>query len=90
MDGVAHRIGAKELILDPTGADDDGDRDRPLATVRRLAAQTILDAPAGASVTVNGEPLEGRAVLAPGDRLRLGTSDREILIVTMVDHDASS
>ena len=85
MDGVAHRIGAEELILDPTGADDDGDDDRPLATVRRLSAQAILDAPAGAGVTVNGEPLEGRAVLAPGDRLRLGAYDREIVVVTMAE-----
>ncbi len=85
MAGVAHRIGSEPLILDPTGAEDDGDHDRPLATVRRLAAQAILDAPAGAGVTVNGEPLEGRTVLAPGDRLRLGASDREILIVTMAE-----
>jgi len=83
MDGVAHRIGSEPLILDPTGAEEDGSSDRPLATVRRLAAQAVLDAPAGAGVTVNGEPLEGRAVLAPGDRLRLGDSDREILVVTM-------
>ena len=90
MDGVAHRIGSEELTLDPTGAEDNGGHDRPLATVRRLAAQAVLDAPAGAGVTVNGEPLEGRAVLTPGDRLRLGASDREILVVTMVDHDAGS
>ena len=85
MDGVAHRIGSEDLTLDPTGAENDGGRDRPLATVRRLSAQAILDAPAGAGVTVNGEPLEGRVVLAPGDRLRLGTSDREILVVAMVE-----
>ena len=85
MDGVAHRIGSEDLTLDPTGAENDGGRDRPLATVRRLAAQAILDAPAGAGVTVNGEPLEGRVVLAPGDRLRLGTSDREILVVAMAE-----
>ena len=85
MDGVAHRIGSEELALDPGASDDAGNRDRPLATVRRLAAQAVLDAPAGAGVTVNGEPLEGRAVLAPGDRLRLGASDREILVVTMAE-----
>jgi len=85
MDGVAHRIGSEELTLDPAAADDTENCDRPLATVRRFAAQAILNAPAGAGITVNGEPLEGRAVLAPGDRLRVGASDREILIVTMVE-----
>jgi pSer/pThr/pTyr-binding forkhead associated (FHA) protein len=45
----------------------------------------MLDAPAEAGVTVNGEQLEGKTALAPGDRLRLGTSDREILVVTMVE-----
>jgi hypothetical protein len=85
MDGVAHRIGSEPLALDSGASDAAGNRDRPLATVRRLAAQAVLDAPAGAGVTVNGEPLEGRTVLAPGDRLRLGASDREILVVTMAE-----
>ena len=90
MDGVAHRIGSEELTFDLGSVDGASNRDRPLATVRRLASQAVLDAPVGAGVTVNGEPLEGRAVLAPGDRLCLGASDREILVVTMVDHDAGS
>jgi hypothetical protein len=85
MDGVAHRIESEPLTLDPPGTEDDGGRDRPLATIRRVAAQAVLDAPAEAGVTVNGEPLVGRAVLALGDRLRLGASDREILVVTMVE-----
>ena len=85
MDGVAHRIGSDPLVLGPTGVDDGADLDHRPATVRRLADQAVLDAPAEAGVTVNGEPLEGRAALAPGDRLRLGPSDREILVVAMVE-----
>jgi len=61
------------------------DIDPHAATVRHLAGQTVLDAPAEAGVTVNGEKLDGRATLAPGDRLRLGTADREILVVSMAE-----
>jgi hypothetical protein len=85
MDGVAHRIGSDPLVLGPTSGDDGADLDHRPATVRRLADQAVLDAPAEAGVTVNGEPLEGRAALAPGDRLHLGPSDREILVVAMVE-----
>jgi len=85
MDGVAHRIGSDPLIFGPTGVESGADIDPHAVTVRRLAGQAVLDAPAEAGVTVNGEYLEGRTALAPGDRLRLETSDREILVVTMVE-----
>ena len=85
MDGVAHRIGSDPLIFGPTGVEGGADIDPLAATVRRLAGQAVLDAPAEAGVTVNGEKLKGRTALAPGDRLHLGTSDREILVVTLVE-----
>jgi pSer/pThr/pTyr-binding forkhead associated (FHA) protein len=85
MDGVAHRIGSDPLILGYTEMENGADINPQTATVRRLAGQAMLDAPAEAGVTVNGEQLEGKTALAPGDRLRLGTSDREILVVTMVE-----
>jgi len=85
MDGVAHRIGSDPLIFGPTGVEDGGDIDPHAATVRRIAGQAVLDAPAEAGVTVNGEQLEGRTALAPGDRLRVGTVDREILVVSMAE-----
>jgi pSer/pThr/pTyr-binding forkhead associated (FHA) protein len=85
MDGVAHRIGSDPLIFGPTGVEDGADIDPHSATVRYLAGQTVLDAPAEAGVTVNGEKLEGRTALAPGDRLRLGTIDQEILVVSMAE-----
>ena len=84
MDGIAHRIGSEELVLDPGGAPEAVNRDRPLATVCRVAGQVVVDAAVGAGVTINGEPLEGRAILVAGDRLRLGAFDRQILVVTMV------
>jgi hypothetical protein len=85
MDGVAHRIGSDPLIFGPTGVEDGPNINPRAATVRRLAGQAVLDAPAEAGVTVNGEKLEGRTALAPGDRLHLGTSDREILVVSLAE-----
>ncbi|MBD3871590.1 MAG: hypothetical protein IFK91_01545 [Acidobacteria bacterium] len=85
MDGVAHRIESDPLILGHTEMENGADINPQTATVRRLAGQVMLDAPAEAGVTVNGEQLEGKTALAPGDRLRLGISDREILVVTMVE-----
>jgi len=45
----------------------------------------VLDAAAETTVTVNGDPINGRMVLAAGDRLRLDSTDREILVVSMAD-----
>lgn len=85
IDGLARSIGSDPLLLGVTGAEDGMSTDRSTATVRRIAGQAVLDAPADAGVTLNGEAFDGRTALAPGDRLRLGTSDGEILVVTMAD-----
>ena len=81
--GIAHEIGDEALVLGPDGVGIEIEDDGPALTVRRLAGQAVLEAPAEAGVTLNGEPVDGRAALAPGDRLRIDTSDREILVVTM-------
>ena len=47
------------------------------------AGQAVLEAPVESKVFVNDEPIEGRMALVPGDRLRLGEADSEILVVTM-------
>jgi hypothetical protein len=53
--------------------------------VRRLAGQAVLDAPAEAGAILNGDPIEGRTALAPGDRLRFGEADSEVLVVAMAE-----
>jgi hypothetical protein len=85
VNGVAHRIESEPLVLGSAGIVERADLDQPQASVRWLAGQAVLNAPAEADVTVNGDPIEGRTALAPGDRLRLGSADREILVVTMAD-----
>jgi len=85
VNGVAHRIESEALILGPDGIEERADPDQPYPSVRWLAGQAVLDAPAGAEMRVNGDPIEGRTALAPGDRLRLGSADREILVVAMAD-----
>jgi hypothetical protein len=70
-------------MLDPNGIVEDADADGDVATVRRLAGQAVLEAPAVARVTVNGEPFEGKAGLAAGDRLGFVDTEVEILVVTM-------
>ena len=85
VNGVAHRIESEPLVLGPTGIVERANLDHPYTSVRWLAGQAVLDAPAGADVTVNGDPIEGRTALAPGDRLRLDSADREILVVAMAD-----
>lgn len=85
VDGVAHRIESEPLVLGTAGIEAATDIDRPQATVRRLAGQAVLDVPVDAAVTVNGDPIDGRTALAPGDRLRLGDADSEVLVVAMAD-----
>lgn len=83
VNGVAHRIEPEPLLLDPAGIVVRADLDHRRASVRWLAGQAVLDVPAGTVVTVNGDSIEGRTALVPGDRLRLGAADGEILVVTM-------
>ena len=85
VNGVAHRIESEPLVLGPAGIVERANLDQPYTSVRWLAGQAVLDAPAEADVTVNGDPIEGRTALAPGDRLRLDSADQEILVVTMAD-----
>jgi hypothetical protein len=85
VNGVAHRIEIEPMILGPAGIEERPDLDRRYPSVRRLAGQAVLDAPVGAGVSINGETIEGRTPLAPGDRLRLGSAEREILVVSMAD-----
>jgi len=85
VNGVAHRIESEPLVLGPAGIVERANLDQPYSSVRWLAGQAVLDAPAEADVTVNGDPIEGRTALAPGDRLRLDSADQEILVVTMAD-----
>jgi len=85
INGVAHRIESVPLALDHAGVVERADVDQPQASVRWLAGQAVLEASAGTEVTINGAPIEGRTALAPGDRLRLGSADQEILVVSMAD-----
>jgi hypothetical protein len=85
VDGVAHRIESEPLVLGPAGIEERADTGQPHASVRRLAGQAVLDVPAEADVTINGDPIDGRTALAPGDRLRLGDADSEVLVVAMAD-----
>lgn len=83
--GVAHRISSEALILGADGVEDGGETDHESVRVRRFAGQAILEAAPGVGVTLNGDPIDGRAALAPGDRLRLGDAGSEILVVAMAD-----
>ena len=85
VNGVAHRIESEPLVLGSAGIVERTDLDRPYPSVRWLAGQTVLDVPDGALVIVNDDPIEGRMALAPGDRLRLGEADWEVLVVAMAD-----
>ena len=85
VNGVAHRIESEPMILGPAGIEEGPEIEPLFPSVRRLAGHAVLDAPAEAGVTVNGKPIEGRTALAPGDQLRLGTTDSAILVVAMAD-----
>jgi hypothetical protein len=84
LGGAAHRIESDPLTLLPEGIER-AEMGEGAPTVRRLAGQAVLEAPAEAGLTLNGDPIEGRTALAPGDRLRLAASDGEILVVTMAE-----
>lgn len=81
--GVAHRItdGAFSVGTVETGAGDD----QGPVTIRRLRDQVVLELPPGAVVLLNGDALDGDAALTAGDRLRLGSSADEVLLVTMTE-----
>jgi hypothetical protein len=85
LDGIAHLISDEPLTLGPTGIEETAHTDRNLATIRRLAGQAVLEAPAEAGVIVNGESFEGSTGLAAGDRLGMVDTVLEILVVTMVE-----
>lgn len=85
IEGVARPIGPEPLIVATGGDEAPLPPGRPTASVRRIAGQAVLDAPPGSGVVLNGESIEGRTALAPGDRLRVDTSDAEIVVVTMAD-----
>jgi hypothetical protein len=85
LDGIAHAIGSHPLALATSGIGEGAGVDRDLPTVRRHAGQAILEAPVGAGVTINGEPFEGTAGLAAGDRLGFAAAELEILVVTMAE-----
>ena len=85
VNGIAHRIESEPLLLGPAGIVDRANLDRKHPSVRWLAGQVVLDAAAETTVTVNGDPIHGRMVLAAGDRLRLDSTDREILVVSMAN-----
>jgi hypothetical protein len=85
VDGVAHRISSEALILGPDGVEEGVEGSHQSVSVRRLAGQAVLETTAGAGVIVNGDPIEGRTALAPGDRLRLGEAGSEILVVAMAE-----
>ena len=83
VNGVAHRIDSEPLVLDHAGIVERADLNQPQVSVRWLAGQAVLEAPSGTDVTINGNPIEGRTALAPGDRLRIGSADQETLVVAM-------
>jgi hypothetical protein len=85
LDGVAHAIGAQPLALSADGIGAAAETGSEVATVRRLAGQAVIEAPATAGVTVNGDAFEGQAGLAAGDRLGFVASDLEILVVTLAE-----
>ena len=85
VDGVAHRINSAPLTLGPSGVEAGLEPNHGAASVRRVAGQAILDAPAEAGVVLNGDPIEGRTVLTAGDQLRFGNAGSEILVVAMAD-----
>ena len=85
IDGIARRIGGEPLLLGLSGNENEARKDRELATVRRVSGQVVVDAPLGAGVIVNGEPLDGRAALSSGDQLILRGSDTPIQAVTLVE-----
>jgi len=81
--GVAHRItedGFPVGTVEVAAGDGEGK-----VTIRRLRDQVVLEFPPGATVLLNGEVLDGDAALTTGDRLRLGSTADEILLVTMAE-----
>jgi hypothetical protein len=80
--GIAHRITDEAFPLG-TVEGEAGEGQGPV-TIRRLRDRVVLEFPLGAAVLLNGEALDGDAALTTGDRLRLGSSSDEVLLVTMV------
>ena len=85
IDGVARRIGSDPVLLGPSGVKDTATDGQPSARVLLVADRVVVDAPLRAGVTVNGEPLGGRAVLYSGDHVSFQGSDRLILAVALVE-----
>jgi hypothetical protein len=85
VDGVAHQIASEPLILGPDGVEDGSEATHASVSVRHLAGQAVLEAAAGVGMILNGDPLEGRTALAPGDRMRFGEAGPEILVVSMAE-----
>jgi hypothetical protein len=82
VNGIAHRIESVPLILGRSGIEETAS-DLPRVSVRWLAEQAVLDVPPEIEVTLNGNPIEGRTVLAPGDRLRIVSAESDVLVVAM-------
>jgi len=79
--GVAHRI--TDLAFPVGTVEAAAGEDEGAVTIRRFRDQVVLEFPPGAAVLLNGETLDGDAALKTGDRLRLGSSVDEILLVTI-------
>jgi hypothetical protein len=82
VDGVAHPITEDAFPLSLETAAGDGIE---AVTVRRYRDRAVIEFPSGAEVLLNGEVLDGGAALTTGDRLRIGSSTDEILLVTMAE-----
>lgn len=83
IDGVAHRITAEPLALVGPGGNPGASSET--ITIRHLGEQILIESPPGAATTVNGELIEASALLVSGDRVRLSSSEAEILVVTLAD-----
>jgi hypothetical protein len=81
IDGTVHRITAEPFSMETPAGEAAGEEET--AAISKRGDQVVLEVPSAASVTVNDEKVEGAAVLATGDRVRVAPAAPEILLVTM-------
>jgi len=86
IDGVARLITEQPIAIPVENIDQSAASkaaQQVPATVRRIGSTVVVEAPPDVAVTINGEVAESSSVLTTGDRLRLGDSPGEVILVTM-------
>jgi hypothetical protein len=99
LDGVAHAIDEEPLVFGvaiPAGArgvnlpGPSAGISRSHCSIFRRGGEVLVEDHSSHGSFVNGARVEGRAPLAPGDRLRLGSPGVELQLIRVAETDGST